>query len=209
MRAPNATEADEVKPSINQQNPEQQFIRPKVRGKFIFIGREKLYIKGVTYGTFHPNSKGESYPEPDIVAQDFAQIVVNGMNSVRTYTVPPNWFLDLAHKNNLRVMVGLPWEQHIAFLDDKSRIRNIEQQLRTSVRACAGHPAILCYVIGNEIPAPIVRWYGRHLVEKFLEKLYQTVKAEEPESLVTYVNYPSTEYLQVSFVDFVCFNVYL
>ena len=27
--------------------------------------------------------------------------------------------------------------------------------------ACAGHPAVLCYAVGNEIPAPIVRWHGR------------------------------------------------
>jgi hypothetical protein len=77
------------------------------------------------------------------------------------------------------------------------------------VRACAGHPAVLCYTIGNEIPAPIVRWHGRRRVERFLARLYCAAKAEDPEGLVTYVNYPSTEYLQLPFVDFVCFNLYL
>ena len=77
------------------------------------------------------------------------------------------------------------------------------------VRACAGHPAVLCYAIGNEIPASIVRWYGHGRVEQYLERLYQAAKAEDPEGLVTYVNYPSTEYLQLPFLDFCCFNVYL
>ena len=34
-------------------------------------------------------------------------------------------------------------------------------------------------------------------------------KSEDPEGLVTYVNYPSTEYLRLPFVDIFCFNVYL
>jgi len=64
-------------------------------------------------------------------------------------------------------------------------------------------------VIGNEIPAPIVRWYGRRRVERFLERLHRAGKAEDPQGLVIYVNYPTTEYLHLPFIDLVCFNVYL
>ncbi|URD51291.1 glycosyltransferase [Chroococcidiopsis sp. CCNUC1] len=183
--------------------------RPQVRGKFIFVGNEKLYIRGVTYGTFHPDAAGNFYPSPEITSRDFAAMVANEINAVRTYTVPPRWLLDLAAEYGLWVMVGLPWEQHIAFLDDRKRVRSLEQRIRASVRSCAGHPALLCYAIGNEIPAGIVRWYGRHRVERFLARLYRITKREDPDSLVTYVNYPTTEYLQLRFVDFVCFNVYL
>ena len=35
------------------------------------------------------------------------------------------------------------------------------------------------------------------------------VKAEAPDTLVTYVNFPTTEYLRLPFLDFYCFNVYL
>src|SRR5262249_62409958 len=55
----------------------------------------------------------------------------------------------------------------------------------------------------------IVRWQGRRRVERFLERLYRATKAEDPDGLVTYVNYPTTEYLHLSFLDIVCFNVYL
>jgi len=183
--------------------------RPCVRGKFIFVGDEKLYIRGVTYGPFAPDENGNVYHEPEMVERDFVQIAENGINVIRVYTVPPRWFLDLAHSHGLRVMVGLPWEQHIAFLDSRKRARNIEESVRAGVRACANHPAVLCYAIGNEIPASIVRWYGRRRMESFLERLYRAAKDEDPESLVTYVNYPTTEYLQLPFIDFVCFNVYL
>ena len=97
---------------------------------------------------------------------------------------------------------------HVAFLEDEQRARDIEQRVRAGVRACAGHPAVLCYAIGNEIPVPSCG--GSALaVERFLERLYRAAKAEDPDGLVTYVNYPSTEYLEVPFLDFVAFNVYL
>ncbi len=183
--------------------------RPTVRGKFLFAGDEKLYIRGVTYGPFRPNEQGCEYPGPEGVARDFAQIAANGMNAVRTYTVPPRWLLDTAEQHSLRVMVGLPWEQHVTFLDSRKLARDIQRRVCEGVRACAGHPAVLCYAIGNEIPAPIVRWHGRPRVERFLKELHQAAKAEDPEGLFTYVNYPSTEYLQIPFVDVLCFNVFL
>src|SRR5256714_4978569 len=183
--------------------------RPCVQGKFIFCGSEKMYIRGVTYGPFRPDAGGGEYHSPDVVERDFAQMAANSLNAVRTYTVPPRWLLDAAQRHGLRVMVGLPWEQHVAFLDDTKRVRSIEERVSAGVRACAGHPAILCYAIGNEIPAPIVRWYGPRRVARFLKRLYQAAKAEDPDGLVTYVNYPSTEYLQLPFVDVMCFNVYL
>src|SRR5262249_33165992 len=80
---------------------------------------------------------------------------------------------------------------------------------RAAVRSCAGHPAVLCYVIGNEIPGSIVRWHGRHAIERFLERLYWAAKSEDPGGLVTYVNFPTTEYLELPFLDLACFNVYL
>jgi hypothetical protein len=183
--------------------------RPCARGKFLFCGDQKLYIRGVTYGPFRPNASGCEYGEPQDVARDFAQMAEHGINAVRVYTVPPRWLLDLAHQQGLWVMVGLPWEQHITFLDDRATRRRIEQRVREGVHSCAGHPALLCFTVGNEIPADIVRWYGRKRIERYLHRLYLAAKAEDPGCLVTYVNYPSTEYLHLPFVDFVCFNVYL
>src|SRR4051812_42766370 len=144
---------------------------PRVRaaGKFLSVRGEKLYVRGVTYGTFRPDEQGREFADLDRVADDFALMAANGINAIRTYTVPPRALLDLAFEHGLRVMVGLPWEQHVAFLDDAALGRSIEARVREGVRACAGHPAVLCYAIGNEIPAPIVRWHGRRRIEAFLE----------------------------------------
>jgi glycosyltransferase involved in cell wall biosynthesis len=183
--------------------------RPRIGGKFFFAGAEKLYLRGVTYGPFRPEPDGCGYRTPAVVERDFARMAASGINSVRTYTVPPRWLLDAALRHGLRVMVGLPWEQHVTFLEDRGRARSIEARVREGVRACAGHPAVLCYAVGNEVPSGIVRWHGARRVESFLWRLYAAAREEDPGGLVTYVNYPSTEYLDLSFADLLCFNVYL
>lgn len=183
--------------------------RPQARGKFIFLGDEKLWVRGVTYGPFAPDVDGNKYPPRHIVEADFEAMAARGVNTVRLYTAPPRWLLDLAQVHQLWAMVGLPVEQHDTFLDDNSRVNEIEATVRKAVKACAGHPALLCYAAGNEIPASIVRWYGRKRIERFIKRLYQAVKEEDPDALVTYVNFPTTEYLDLSFIDVFTFNVYL
>jgi len=183
--------------------------RPVVRGKFLFVRDRKYWIKGVTYGTFTPQADGHQFPDSETVERDFTQMRGAGINTVRVYTVPPRSLLDLAERQGLKVMVGLPWEQHIAFLDEPGRSGSIAARVRADVRSCAGHPALLCYAVGNEIPAAIVRWHGRRRIERFIERLYRIVKEEDAGALVTYVNFPTTEYLRLPFLDFHCFNVYL
>jgi O-antigen biosynthesis protein len=189
--------------------PAEGLGRPSVEGKFLHVAGRRLWLRGVTYGTFAPDPDGCEFPSRGRVALDFAAMTAAGINCVRTYSVPPRWLLDLAAEHGIWVLAGLPWEQHVAFLDDRGRADSIESRVRRGVAACAGHPAILGYAIGNEIPAPIVRWHGRRRVERFLRRLQRAARAEDPGGLVTYVNFPSTEYLRLSFLDFVAFNVYL
>jgi glycosyltransferase involved in cell wall biosynthesis len=196
---PQSTAAQQLKPGP----------RPRVRGKFFARGEEKLYLRGVTYGTFSPASDGSQFHDVQRVETDISAMAANGINAIRTYTVPPRWLLDVAQRHGIVVMVGIPWEQHMAITDDRRRTAAIERKVRESVGLCAGHPAVLCYSVGNEIPAPIVRWSGRKAVERLIRRLYDAAKEEDPEGIVTYVNYPTTEYLQLPFLDFVSFNVYL
>ena len=185
-------------------------LRPRVQGKFIFVDDEKLYIRGVSYGAFQPDENGNEYYDQEVIDRDFAQMAANGITAVRIpHTTPPRSLLDIAQSHGLRVMVGLSAEQYIGYQIDKKDAPDIDELVRARVRACAGHPALLCYGLGNEIPASIVRWLGHRRVERYLEQLYWTVKSEDPDGLVTYVNYPTTEYLQLPFLDFLCFNVYL
>ena len=178
-------------------------------GKFLFAGAEKFIPKGVSYGTFAPTAHGEQYPPIAQVAQDFGLMRRYGINTVRTYTLPSQEILDEAARAGLRVMVGLPWSQHIAFLDDAHTKRTIRQDISAAVRQLRDHPAVLMFALGNEIPASVVRWHGQARTERFLRELYDDAKAIAPESLFTYVNFPPTEYLELPFLDVCAFNVYL
>jgi glycosyltransferase involved in cell wall biosynthesis len=181
----------------------------RVQGKFFFVGAKKHFIKGVTYGPFPKGSHGAQFPEYTVVDNDFALMAEAGINTVRVFTVPPVWLLDAAEQAGLKLLVGLPWSQHIAFLDSVVTQDQIQEMVIAGVRECRRHPAIFAYLVGNEIPPDIIRWHGAEQVRRFLRSLVDCVKAEHPEALVSYANYPSTEYLTVDFTDFVCFNVYL
>src|SRR5262247_571726 len=139
--------------------------RPRVAGKLLEAAGRPLWVRGVTYGTFRPNSEGQLFPEPRQVAEDFAAMVARGINAVRVYKLPPRWLLDLAQAHRLRVFTGFDWAQHVAFLESRRRAREIEAEVREGVRALAGHPALLARSTANEIPGPVVRWYGHRRIE--------------------------------------------
>jgi hypothetical protein len=63
--------------------------------------------------------------------------------------------------------------------------------------------------LGNEIPPGVVRWHGNVRVEGFLRDLYEEAKDVSPDGLFTYVNFPPTEFLDLSIFDVCAFNVYL
>jgi GT2 family glycosyltransferase len=180
-----------------------------VDGKFFARGRQRLRIRGVTYGPFAPDPEGQPFPAPERVRDDFARMRAIGVNALRTYHVPPEWLLALADEGGLAVFVDVPWPKHLCFLDS----RRLERQARDSVRQAAecgrGHPCLLAYSVGNEIPPDVVRWHGARRVERFLRELGDAARQADPAGLATYASYPPTEYLDLSFLDFATFNVYL
>jgi GT2 family glycosyltransferase len=186
------------------------FNRVLVDGKFLSADGEPFFVRGVTYGAFRPDETGCEYADDRLVERDFTQMAALGINTVRIpHTVPPRSLLDAAERHGLRVMVGLSAEQSAGYLIDGKLPGDFEARFRDKIRVCAGHPALLCVALGNEIMASQARWLGRRRVTRYLQWLYAIVKEEDPQALVTYVNYPTTEYLELPFLDLVSFNVYL
>lgn len=179
------------------------------RGKFFFRGDEKVYLRAVTYGPFAPGEDGDQFPDAALARQDFALMRELGGNALRCFTVPPTWLLDLAHEHGLGVLVGLPWTEHVCFLDDPAVVAQVRTAVGEGVARCAGHPAVLAYLVGNEIPPDIVRWLGPARVRAFVESLAAQVRQRDDRALVGYASFPPTEYLDLSGLDFVAFNVYL
>ncbi|MDB9372950.1 ATP-binding cassette domain-containing protein [Nodularia sphaerocarpa] len=183
--------------------------RLRVQGKFFFAGEEKVFLKGVSYGPFITGTHGAPLPEEPVIEKDFELMQEIGVNCIRVYIVPPGWFLELAEFYGLRVLVGIPWSQHITFLDSEALKSEIRQTIAHAVQACRHYPAAFAYLVGNEISPEIVRWYGAAKIQAFLQELMAIVKDNDPNALVSYANYPCTEYLNLDCVDFLSFNVYL
>ncbi|GEP43864.1 glycosyltransferase [Brevifollis gellanilyticus] len=180
-------------------------------GKFFRLGAEgeKVFLRGVSYGPFRPNSRGEEFPEDARIATDLAQIRQMGFDTVRIYTPPSEVILTEALKLGLRLIVGIAWTDHVDFLRSKSQQETILEDVRFVATRLRDHPAVAAFLVGNEIEKTLVRWMGPSKVQHFLEKLIDAGRECAPNQLFSYATYPSTEYLIPRNADFLAMNVYL
>jgi glycosyltransferase involved in cell wall biosynthesis len=183
--------------------------RVRVDGKFLRVGSEKFWVKGATYGPFRPQASGVHLPDTRQIDADFRQLAELGANTIRVYHVPPRWLLDMAGAHGLKVFVDVPWSKHRCFLDSRTDRETGREAVRKAARECRGHAALLAISVVNELPPDVVRWSGRERVEAFVEELVDIARQADPDALVTFANFPPTEYLHPVTVDFYTFNVYL
>src|SRR5690242_1330672 len=95
--------------------------RVSVDGKSFRLGENKFFVKGLAYGPFAPQANGSGFAAPEQTARDFAQIRSLQANLLRVYHVPPKWFLDLASQHELKVLIDIPWNKHLCFVESRSR----------------------------------------------------------------------------------------
>jgi len=183
--------------------------RVSVDGKFFRQGEKKFFVKGVTYGPFAPNAAGQPFASHAQTASDLIQMGELGANLIRVYHVPPKWFLDLAAENRLKVLVDIPWNKQLCFLDSAEHRASAFDAVRRAVYGCGRHEAIFAFSVANEIAPDIVRWSGAHAISDFIDDLIQEAKRVDANCLCTFTNYPPTEFLRPQGVDFLCFNLYL
>lgn len=190
-------------------SPQSDPDRVTVAGKYLVQGGEKFYVKGVSYGPFAPNHRGEHFPEIDQLRADFSHLASLGGNAVRVYFPPPMWVLDEAARFGVKVLIDVPWEKHRCFFEDWDAQQRARHRVTETARAVDGHPAVLGVSVVNEIPVDVVRFYGRQRVERFVDELMDSAKQVSPEQLITFVNFPTTEFLTPTLCDFWTFNVYV
>ncbi len=185
-----------------------------VDGKHFACGADRFRFHGVTYGTFRPREDGARYPDREEVKRDFAGIAEAGFTVVRTYTPPPDDVVDLAADWGIRLLVDVfypDWRYLVgnARRDRRRMISDARAEVQRVTRRFAGNPVVLGLSLGNEVPADAVRWFGTPAVAGLIEQLADVVHDEDADRLVTYANYPTTEYLPLEALDFLTFNVFL
>jgi O-antigen biosynthesis protein len=188
--------------------------RVRIDGKQFALGPRRFAFRGVSYGTFAPREDEAQFPEREQVKKDFSAIRDAGFTVVRTYTAPPPDVVDLAADWGLRLLVGAfypDWRYLVgAGRQDRARMgRAARAEVRDVARRLAESETVLGLSLGNEIPADVIRWEGCRPVADLINSLAATVHEEDPETLVTYANYPTAEYLELDALDFVTFNVFL
>ena len=166
--------------------------RPAALGKFFFAEGRKLHVKGVTYGAFAPDAEGDEY-----------RSTTRSSATSRRWPPPASTpcgsrtrcrrvsLLDVAARHGLRVMVGLSAEQYVGLSRRPAKARRTSSA--SSARRCARSPAIRrCSATRSATRSrrPSCAGSGAARSSGILERLYRAVKEEDPDGLVTYVNYP-------------------
>lgn len=183
--------------------------RLRTAGKYLVRGDSRFFLDGVSYGPFAPNSRGEPLPEDGRLATDLSHIRSLGFNAVRLYELPSHAMLKAADENELLILAGIPWAEHIDFLSSHQLRVAIEQTVGDAAQRLGTNRSVAALLIGNEIEKTLVRWLGPLRVRAFLERLIDIAKGAAPQTLVSYATYPSTEYLVPRNADFLAMNVYL
>ncbi len=183
-------------------------------GKHLALDGTPFRVRGATYGSFVARLDGEPYPEPTQVKHDLTAMADAGLNTVRTYTLPPPELIDVAGELGMRVLVGLHYrdwrEEPVPGRGARRRIRDAGRRaVDAAMERCAGNGTVLAVAVGNEVPADVVRVHGIGAVEATLAEMVRAVHDADGAMLATYCNFPSTEYLEVEGLDLVCFNVFL
>ena len=111
--------------------------RVRVAGKFFARDAGRFRVQGVTYSPFAANDHGQSFPALERVRQDFALMKAIGINSIRTYHVPPHCLLDLADE------IDIPWPKHLCFLDSHRIQEETRQQISQAADRAATMPVYL------------------------------------------------------------------
>lgn len=163
-------------------------------------------MHGVTYGPF---SGPDGLPPRERAEADVAMMAAWGANTLRLFTPPPDWFLDVCAARGMSIMTGVAWTDHVDFLSHSGMRKAALRAVRETALRLSGRREVIALMVGNEIQAPLVRWLGPGRVQRFLESLIDAARETAPDLLCAYANYPTTEYLQPANADFTAFNVYL
>ena len=112
--------------------------RITVAGKFFRAGDDRFFAKAVSYGPFPPDAEGRTFPIEEALQRDLQMVVELGANTLRVYEVPSVEFVDACAGLGLRVIIGIPWAQHVDFLEDEGVLVEARESLCPRSRLFVG-----------------------------------------------------------------------
>ncbi len=197
----------------------------EIRGKYLFENGIKFQIKGIAYGNFDPTDtkNGTFFLNREETKRDFELIKKANINTIRIYQKPPEYLMEEAQSAGLRVILTLFVDyttDNIDFKDPKT-IHLYKELTKDLVNFGKKYDNVLLYLLGTEIPAINLERKGIIEIEDFIKKqgqknfenliyeMHKSAKETDPECFTSYSNFPPTEFLNLSFLDIITFDVYL
>ena len=179
----------------------------EIRGKQLVVDGRPLLVKGVHYGPWRPGTgPGKSYPYPSRqeVDKDLRMIRSLNANTILVFDAPA-YVLDLAERHGLKVIYvfHLDWWT----IDTPAGAGTVDS-IERRVSQLRRKPALLAWVLGNEVGSVQLEERGEQPIEDGLHSLYRSVKSLDPDHPITHSGWPPAKDLELDFFDFASFNLY-
>lgn len=149
----------------------------KIVGRQMFVDGKLFTVKGVNYGYTPVGSGYSTYDwtiHPEFYKADFALIRAMGANTIRLHSMPTDSkVLDAAYEYGLYVIITctVGWDKDFNVQANRDQVLS---DLTTTVNNWKDHPAILIWLIGNEINYHTISlrgWYS--LLNECAQKVHE------------------------------------
>ena len=180
----------------------------EVREGRLRIGGEPFLLRGVHYSPWRPGQgpgRGFPYPSGEELEGDLQLIRELNANAILAYD-PPFHLVELADRMGLLVLCvfHIEWWRIPAGQADA-----IRDEIVRSALALEDQPAILAWVLGNEIPGWVVDEVGPDALREFLTGVREALRNSGSLRPVGHGNWPNLRGLDLDRdLDLACYNVY-
>jgi len=176
--------------SLNIGNIYAQTTIDKINGNWeLLVDGKSFEVKGVTFGYDNDTDNYDAH---------FKDLKFLGVNTIRTWATGNNTtkLLDAAHKNGIKVMVGI-WMRHgrpgmedddsFNYLENTKGKEDMYINALNSVDTYKNHPAVLTWGIGNEVYLNTATDEEKIAYSQLLERICSAIKLKDPNHPITSV----------------------
>ena len=180
----------------------------EIKDDWFYLYGEKIFIKGVGYGAWRPNQLPWIHRvNPEIMEKDFELIRSAGFNAIRTWAPLTRSELDLARKYGLLVIMGIWFDPTRDYGSPAAQNYALSMALN-DIKAVAAFDNIIIFLISNEPPVERVLVSGKKTTELMFSRMVEKIHEVEKNRYISFSNWPQLAFLDQSYLDAVCFNVF-
>lgn len=185
----------------------------------LLLPKEPDIIKGVTYDLKYPKISHYSQIPAEVFENDFKLMKGAGVNTIRLYSQPPEFILDLADKYRIKVIETIVFPGDWTNFASPYQLQALKREAIRNINRDIERDCIYAWSIWNDAPwtygsgrGDVIKVYGKKRVSDFLRELYIAVKKRDPLRPVTAATLTIDEEaksLGADFLDILGYNIYL